>query len=79
MVVLLVFLEVAVQFVDAGGQQCNLDFRRTGVFVATCVVRDDRGLVDVFYGHDITFHMRCKSRNPAHRELLKNLATRPRP
>ena len=49
-VILAVCLEVAVQFVDACGQQCNLHFWRAGVFLTTGVVRDDRGFVDVFYG-----------------------------
>ena len=63
-VILGVLLEVAVQLVDASGQQCNLHFWGAGVVLATGVIRDDGGFVDAFYGHDITFHMRCAESEP---------------
>lgn len=48
-VILGVGLEMVVEFVDTGGQQGDLHFRRTCIVLAASVVRNDRGLVDVFY------------------------------
>ena len=43
MEILGVGLEVTVEFVNAGGQQCDLDFRGAGVVLGTCVIGDNGG------------------------------------
>jgi hypothetical protein len=48
-VILGVGFEMAVEFVDTGGQQCNLYFRRPGIVGTTGIVRNNGGLVDIFY------------------------------
>lgn len=55
-VILGVGFEMAVEFVDTGGQQCDLHFRGTGIVLTACVIRNDSGLVDVFYRHDYLSH-----------------------
>jgi hypothetical protein len=49
--VMLVHLEVLGQVVDPAGQQRNLDFRRTGVTLTGCVLRDDLLLDGDFERH----------------------------
>src|SRR5690606_3507694 len=53
-VVLHVFFEVTGQFVDAGGEQSNLDFGGTGIALGALELRDDVGFLDVGYGHVMT-------------------------
>jgi hypothetical protein len=50
-VILFVHLEVFCELGDAGGQEGDLDFRRTGVVVAALVFLDDLAAVD---GHWMT-------------------------
>ena len=69
MMVLGVCFEVAVEFVDTSGQQRDLDFRRSGVILATCVIGYDSGLACFFEGHgDLPFTCDIQSLHPAHRE-----------
>ncbi|GBH19903.1 hypothetical protein KPSA3_05920 [Pseudomonas syringae pv. actinidiae] len=60
-VVLTVGLEVALQFVDVGGQQCNLHFWRTSITNSLLVV-----------GYDLSFffNAECHVGNPYFREAL---------
>ena len=57
MVILLVVLEVTLQAIDVGGQQCNLHFRRTGIaFFLAVLFQDFRFL---FYGQSHGFAPIC--------------------
>jgi len=69
MMVFAVFFEVAVEFVDTSGQQCNLNFRRTGIVLATGVIRNNSCLACFFERHDdLPFTCDDQSLDPNHRE-----------
>src|SRR5690606_35114242 len=50
-VIFLVFLEVAREFIDAGGEQRNLHFGGTRVAGGALELRDDLGFVDIGNSH----------------------------
>jgi hypothetical protein len=56
MVILHVLLEVAGEFVDAGGQKGHLDFGRASVSGGTLILGDNLSLVDVCNGHGFPFN-----------------------
>src|SRR5258706_8298544 len=49
--VLLVFIEVLAELIDPGGQDCNLHFRRAGIFCVSLVIFDDLCLLLCFDRH----------------------------
>jgi len=59
MVVFLVGLEVGGQVVDAGSEQSHLDFRGACVVGAAGIGLDNLGLVQIFYGHDVSKNMQA--------------------
>jgi hypothetical protein len=78
-VIFAVGFEVAVQFVDAGGQQCNLHFRGAGVFLPRALSAMIAALLMFSTVMIFTFNMRCAESNPAHRDYNKTRSERPDP